>query len=398
MRKHPIIALPLLAYAAVLWSCSGDSTAPIVVGPDGETVPRAAVALGLAPYNLTLADGGEGMIAASPRDHSGALISGLAITWSSSDTTVAAVANDGMVTARHPGTAQVTATLGELSATADVLVNPAATHIGYVDGTGQEGISLSILADSLIVRVLDRQGEPMVGASVAFTPTAGEGKISPTAATTDATGHARAEWTLRPVAGEQTAEARGAGLKGSPVQFSAMAAPRAAASIGITTDTVHLAAIGATADVKAVARDSSDNVVETSVTWSSLDAAVATVGATGLITAIGAGTTRIVVASGELADTAIVVVARAVAAVVVTPPSATLGSGETLELEAIALDSDGVEIPRDDFTWRSLNEAVATVSPNGEVTAIRPGTATIGVRVDGVSGTVAVVVPGPVNK
>lgn len=398
MPKHPIIALPLLASAAILCSCSGDSTAPIVADPGGETILRTAVALDLAPYNLTLADGGEGMIAASPRDHSGALISGLAISWSSSDTTVAVVANDGMVTARHLGTAQVTATLGELSATADVLVNPAATDIRYVDGTGQEGISLSPLVDSLAVLVLDRQGEPMVGASVTFAPTEGGGKISPTAATTDATGHARAEWTLGPVAGEQTAEARGAGLNGSPVEFSAMAAPRAAASIGITTDTVHLAAIGATADLKAVARDSSDNVVETGVAWSSHDAAVATVGANGLITATGAGTTRIAAASGELADTAIVVVARAVAAVVVTTPSATVAAGDTLELEAFALDSDGLEIPRDDFTWRSLNEAVATVRPDGELTAIGPGTATIGASLDGVSGTVVVSVPGIANQ
>jgi len=398
MRKHPIIAPPLLAAAAILWSCSGDSTAPVVVDPGGETVPRTPVALGLAPSSLTLADGGAGMIAASLHDHSGALIDGLAISWSSSDTTVAVVANDGRVTARYPGSAQLTASLGELSATADVLVNPAARDIAYVQGTGQEGVSLSVLPQSLVVRVLDRQGQPMVGASVAFTPTAGEGKISPATATTDATGHARAEWTLGPVAGEQTAEARGAGLNGSPVRFSAMAAPRAAASIGITTDTVRLAAIGATAGIKAVARDSSNNVVEASFTWSSLDVAVAAVGATGLITAMGAGTTRIIAQSGELADTAIVVVARAVATVVVTPSSATVGARETLKLEAIALDSDGVEIPRDEFAWRSTNEAVATVSPTGEVTGIRPGTATIGVRLDGVSATVAVLVPGIVNE
>ena len=88
-----------------------------------------------------------------------------------------------------------------------------------------------------------------------------------------------------------------------------------------------------------------------------------------------------------------------VVSVVVTPSGATLESiGETLQLNASALDVIGNTIPDKTFTWSSSNENSVTVSSSGLVTAVAVGSATITATTDGVSGTafvIVVVFPSP---
>ena len=88
-----------------------------------------------------------------------------------------------------------------------------------------------------------------------------------------------------------------------------------------------------------------------------------------------------------------------VVSVVVTPSGATLESiGETLQLNASALDVIGNTIPDKTFTWLSSNENSVTVSSSGLVTAVAVGSATITATTDGVSGTafvIVVVFPSP---
>lgn len=87
-----------------LADCGGDSSGPnqvvgsVVVSPTSETLPVGAT----------------DTLSAIPRDQSGNPISGLAITWTSSNVTVATVNQAGVVTAMSEGTTTITATsLGE---------------------------------------------------------------------------------------------------------------------------------------------------------------------------------------------------------------------------------------------------------------------------------------------
>src|SRR2546421_12622351 len=59
-------------------------------------------------------------LTATPRDASGNPLSGRAVTWSSSDTTVATVTRTGFVTAKGAGTATITATSEGKSGTATI--------------------------------------------------------------------------------------------------------------------------------------------------------------------------------------------------------------------------------------------------------------------------------------
>ena len=80
------------------------------------------VALALSPAQVTVAVGGHVQLTARPKRASGATLVGRAITWASTDTDVATVSPDGLVTAVTPGVATITCTCEGASATAAVTV------------------------------------------------------------------------------------------------------------------------------------------------------------------------------------------------------------------------------------------------------------------------------------
>jgi len=109
---------------------------------------------------------------------------------------------------------------GALTANFDATALAAAADtIFVVGGNGQSGAVGSALADSLVVRVNDRFGNPVVGSIVAWAATGG-GSVSPTSSATGASGQAATQRTLGTTAGPQGATATLPGVKGSPVVFS----------------------------------------------------------------------------------------------------------------------------------------------------------------------------------
>src|SRR5712691_3734273 len=77
---------------------------------------------------------------------------------------------------------------------------------------------------------------------------------------------------------------------------------------------------------------------------------------------------NLTVATGPLASPA-----ASVAAVTVTPATASVGAGLTSQLTATATDSAGNVLSGQPFTWTSSNGAVATVSATGLVTGVVAG-------------------------
>jgi len=74
-----------------------------------------------------------------------------------------------------------------------------------ISGDGQSAVAGAALPESLVVRVADSYGNPVSGASVSWTPTAGTGTLSPASAATTANGHASTKWTLGAEVGAQSA-------------------------------------------------------------------------------------------------------------------------------------------------------------------------------------------------
>jgi uncharacterized protein YjdB len=147
----------------------------------------------------------------------------------------------------------------------------------------------------------------------------------------------------------------------------------------------------------ATLRDANGNVLTgRTVTWSTSNANVATVSATGRVTAVAAGSAVITATSEGKSGTASVTVREPVASVEVTPAASALLVGETVQLTATLRDGDGNILTGRTVTWSTSNASIATVSATGTVTAVGLGTVTITATSEGVSGSATVVVgPAP---
>ena len=136
------------------------------------------------------------------------------------------------------------------------------------------------------------------------------------------------------------------------------------------------------------------------ITYTSSNAAIATVTPTtggvcggvwdaqNVVCAPGqVGSTQITASSGGLTASITVYVHKRVDRVVVTTPTAVCRSmGQTLQLSAAAF-SNGVDITSTvgPFNWGSTQIAIATVDPNGLLTAVAPGAGSIFASISNVS-------------
>lgn len=151
-----------------------------------------------------------------------------------------------------------------------------------------------------------------------------------------------------------------------------------------------------TVQLSATPRDAAQNpLTNRTVTWASLNGAIASVNASGLVTGVAPGTASITATSEGVAGTAtITVVPIPVATVAVTPATSSLPVGQTAQLTATASDASGNALSGRSITWTSSASAVATVSTTGVVTAVNEGSATITATAEGKSGTAQITVTG----
>jgi hypothetical protein len=124
-----------------------------------------------------------------------------------------------------------------------------------------------------------------------------------------------------------------------------------------------------------------------SVSWSTGSSAIATVNVNGVVTGVAVGQTQVIAsAGGKQAQASVTVVPIPVQLVSVTPPAATLDIGASQQLTATPLDIGGNVLSGRVVTWATSDQAKATVSSTGLVTALAAGAATITATSEGKSG------------
>jgi len=333
----------------------------------------------VAPATATLgARGATQSFTATARDAAGDPVADVLFTWASGDAGIATVdPATGLATAVANGTTTIQATAGDASGSATLTVAQAATTIEVTPAS----VTLTALGATqqfnAIVR--DANGNPVDAAVAWSTSDAAVASVDPT------TGLATAVAT-----GEAIITAQAGGLT---TTAQLLVAP-GGLTVEITPTSATLTALGATQQFTAVARDGNGAVLsDATVVWATRDPTVLSADQTGLATAAGEGSSWIVAAVGDAADSAQVLVAVATT-VEVAPATAMLTAfGATQPFTATARDAAGAVIPGATFAWTSTDPAIASIDPAvGLATAVTNGTVAITASTGNASGTASLTV------
>ena len=160
---------------------------------------------------------------------------GGSVTGSPVSTDSSGLASVGWTLGVTAGTNTLTATSGSLT---PVTFNAtgtagAATQMALIAGDGQGATVGTRVTTDPTVKVTDAHGNPVSGASVTFTVTAGGGSVTGSPVSTDSSGLASVGWTLGATAGANTLKATSDSLSGSPVTFNATGTAGAATQMAL---------------------------------------------------------------------------------------------------------------------------------------------------------------------
>ena len=324
-----------------------------------------------------------------------------ALEWKSSNTNVATVDSSGKVTTVANGTATITATAkdgSKKSASCKITVSIPSTTVPV------SSVSLNQSSVTITRKWQNTQLTATVAPSNA-TNKALEWKSSNTnVATVDSSGKVTAvtNGTTTVTATAKDGSGKSASCK---VTVDIPAPVEGVQSIRLDKTALEFTGKGQTATLKATVLP--ETAANKALTWESADPAIATVDANGKVTAVGNGTTTIVVTSEDnnyavayckvtvnMAPTTV-----AVSSVSLNKTSATLtAKGATTTLTATVAPSNATNKA---VTWNTDNSAVATVN-NGVVTAVGNGNANITVKTadGGKTATckITVSIPVPVSS
>ena len=166
--------------------------------------------------------------------------------------------------------------------------------------------------------------------------------------------------------------------------------PASVASVGVVLAS-GTTTVGQTTQATATLKDASGNVLTgRTVTWASSDPQVASVGSSGVVTALAAGSATVSASSeGKTGSAVLTVTPVPVATVTVSLARYALNVGETTQASAVLSDASGGILAGRSVTWASSDPAVASVDANGVVTALAFGSAAIDAACEGQRGSAA---------
>lgn len=371
----------------IVASTGGASGSSVVtVSTPVAPAPEPVASITVTPGTATIADGGAAQFVATLRDGSGAVLTGRTVTWVSSNPTIATVAASGRVLGISAGTATITATSEGISGTATVTVQvnappPAAVaSLSVTPATSTLSIGSVV---QLVAATRDIGGTVLTGRVVTWVSSNPAAAIvSPTGLVTAIASGAA---TITATSEGQTATAQ--------ITVPTVATPFPVNVITVSPGVAN-SPIGSTTQFSAVLRDMVGNVLTgRTVVWTSSDPTIASVSASGVATAVKAGTVTITATSEGKTGTALLTVNPiAISVVIVTPAVVSLQIGETAPLTATVKSLLGVTLTGRVVTWTSSDNNVATVSSTGVVTAVSAGAVVVTATAEGIPGIAAVTV------
>jgi uncharacterized protein YjdB len=375
---------------AALAACSPKPTQPCTIGASGcqggGSTPSTRIAITPDSASLWVSDSVR-LVARFYRDNT--VDSSVAITWSTSDTSVAIIGASGVVLGRSDGATSVIASGGGALASAAIKVIRAPVKVVSVQpssATIDTGATFQFAAT-----LLDAAGRTLTGRVVTWSSS------DSTIATVSSTGLVRGIKS-----GSVSVTATSEGKSGSS-SLTVAATPPAVANVAVQPSSASVD-VGKTVQLGAMVTDASGSMLSgRQVTWSTSDASIATVSASGLVSGVSAGSATITATSEGKSGTATITVTvppAPVATVTVTPATASVTAGQSVQLQATLRDAANNVLTGRTITWASSNVSLATVSSTGLVQGVAAGTVTITATSEGKTGsstvTVTAAAPPPV--
>lgn len=288
------------------------------------------------------------------------------VVFESSDESVAAVSEDGKVTALKSGVATVYAKAGDKSGTCTVTVS-----------TPVESITLS--SDNLVLEV----GQSIVLAATVTPDDADDRTVTWTSS--DVSVATVNNGTVVAVKEGQAEIIASAGGMNAVCRVAVYNAVIPVESIVLSQNTLSL--VKGQSEVL-TATVSPDDATDKTVTWESSDVSIATVLQDGTVTALKSGTAFITAKAGDCSATCEIKVSTPVEGITLNTYTLQLEEGQDFLLTAQLFPDDADET---ELTWTSANPAIATVNA-GYVVAVKEGTAVISVEAGTVSASCTVIV------
>ena len=284
------------------------------------------------------------------------------VTWSSLNSTVASVDQNGLVTAKAKGSTTITAaTVNGLTTNFVITVNetilPISIELNKVSQTVEKGETVQLTATVMPENATDK--------------TVTWSSLNSTVASVDQNGLVTAK-----AKGSTTITA--ATVNGLTTNFVITVNETIlpiSVSLDKNSETVEK---GETVQLTAIILP--ENATDKSVTWSSNDESIATVSSTGFVTAKAKGTAVITVrtANNRLASCQVTVNETILPiSIELNKVSQTVEKGETVQLTATVMPENATD---KSVTWSSLDDSIASVDANGLVRAKAKGSTTITAR------------------
>ncbi len=340
--------------------------------------PKPVGSIIVTPAHATIRVATTLQLSDTVKDQSGNVLTGQTVTWSSDSASTASVDGNGLVTGRHIGTATITATAGGKSASAAIIVSQ--IPVRSITITPANPAVVVTQTTQLTATTFDSAGDVLPGRVVRWK------SRTPAVATVDSI--AGLVTGVSPGTSEIVATSEG-------VQDSVVAtvSPAPVNSVVLSPNVSQLH-VGQTQQITATVTDVNGNPVSgATVTFGSSNTGIASISSSTttsaqILAGPGAGTATITGTSGAKNGTATIIVSAVpVDSVHVAAPQDTITVGHQETLTATAFDSSGNVLTGRPVTWRSSNNAVATVNAAGSVNTLQPGAVVIFATISGVAGS-----------